>query len=99
MTELRSMRTVVTGVAGFIGSTLAERLVGDGHDVVGVDCFTPYYDPRCKRSNLESLLGSARFTLVHADLRECDVQELLDGADLVFHLAGQPGVRLSWADG
>ena len=93
------MRAVVTGAAGFIGSTLAERLVADGHDVVGVDCLTPYYDVVAKRSNLDGLLDSAGFTFVDADLRDCDVEGLLEGADVVFHLAGQPGVRLSWADG
>jgi len=93
------MRAVVTGAAGFIGSTLAERLVADGHDVVGVDCLTPYYDVVAKRANLDGLLDSAGFTFVDADLRDCDVEGLLEGADVVFHLAGQPGVRLSWADG
>jgi nucleoside-diphosphate-sugar epimerase len=93
------MKAVVTGAAGFIGSTLSERLVAEGHQVVGVDCFTPYYDAEFKRSNLEALLDSAGFALVQADLRECDLESLLEGADVVFHLAGQPGVRLSWADG
>jgi nucleoside-diphosphate-sugar epimerase len=93
------MRAVVTGAAGFIGSTLAEHLVGQGAQVVGIDSFTPYYDPDTKRSNLQNLLESDGFSLVAADLRHCQLQPLLDGADVVFHLAGQPGVRLSWAEG
>lgn len=89
----------MTGVAGFIGSTLAERLVFDGFDVRGVDCFTPYYAETEKRANLERLLATARFELVSADLRDAAIEPLLDGIDFVFHQAGQPGVRLSWAEG
>ena len=88
------MRAVVTGVAGFIGSTLADRLLADGWSVVGVDCFTPYYDVAVKRSNLP-----AGVTLVEADLRTAGLVELLEGIDVVFHQAAQPGVRLSWSDG
>ena len=93
------MRAVVTGVAGFVGSTLAERLRGAGHRVVGVDCFTPYYDPERKRANLAGLAGDPGFELVDADLRHDPLRPLLDGADAVFHLAAQPGVRRSWAEG
>jgi UDP-glucuronate 4-epimerase len=79
------VRYVVTGAAGFIGSHLAEALVAQGHDVVGVDCFTDYYDPALKEENAASL------DVARLDLAE---QELdLDGIDGVFHLAGQPGVR------
>jgi nucleoside-diphosphate-sugar epimerase len=93
------VRALVTGAAGFIGSHLAERLVDDGHSVRGVDCFTPYYDVATKRANLEGLRADPRFELVEADLRTVDLEPLLDGVDVVFHQAGQPGVRLSWSDG
>ncbi|MGH9136073.1 MAG: NAD-dependent epimerase/dehydratase family protein [Acidimicrobiales bacterium] len=93
------MRTVVTGAAGFIGSTLTEALAARGDRVVAVDCFTPYYDPGMKRSNLAALSSSPRVDVVDADLRVCDVAPLLEGADVVFHLAAQPGVRQSWARG
>ena len=97
------MPAVVTGAAGFVGSHLAEALVAEGRDVVGVDCFTPYYDRRTKEDNLRALLdgdaGPGSFRLVEADLRDADLVGLLDGADVVFHLAAQPGVRLSWSDG
>lgn len=94
------MRALVTGVAGFIGSTLAEALVDRGDTVVGVDCFTRYYELAQKRANLgERLLGDGRFTLVEADLRTADLAPLLEGVDVVFHQAAQPGVRLSWSDG
>jgi UDP-glucuronate 4-epimerase len=79
------MRYVVTGAAGFIGSHLAHALVEDGHDVVGVDCFTDYYDPAEKEENARGL-----------DVRRIDLaEESLDlgGVDGVFHLAAQAGVR------
>jgi len=79
------VRYVVTGAAGFIGSHLAETLQASGHDVVGVDCFTDYYDPSLKEENARGL-----------DVRRLDLaSDPLDfsGVDAVFHLAGQPGVR------
>jgi UDP-glucuronate 4-epimerase len=90
------MRYVVTGVGGFIGSHLAEALVSFGEDVVGVDCFTPYYPREAKESNLATLRDHGRFELVEADLRVDDLSRVLEAADVVFHLAGQPGVRASW---
>ena len=79
------MKYVVTGAAGFIGSQLAEKLLEDGHEVLGVDCFTDYYDPALKEEN------AAGLDVVRLDLAEQDLD--LDGIDGVFHLAGQPGVR------
>lgn len=92
------MRSVVTGAAGFIGSHLAEHLVALGHEVVGIDCFTPYYDAAIKRANLAMLLDDPHFHLVAADLATVELRPLLRGADYVFHLAAQPGVRASWGD-
>lgn len=92
------MRAVVTGAAGFIGSTLVDRLLSAGHEVVGIDAFREYYDPDEKRRNLEQAQTDARFELRQADLTTFDSDEVLDGADVVFHLAAQPGVRHSWAD-
>lgn len=92
------MRALVTGAAGFIGSNLVERLVDDGWGVVGIDCLTPYYDVGQKRANLDELLGRPGFEFVDADLRTCDLEQQLDGIDVVFHQAGQPGVRASWDD-
>jgi nucleoside-diphosphate-sugar epimerase len=93
------MRALVTGAAGFIGSHLAEALLARGDDVVGVDCFVPYYDPALKRANLAPQLASSRALFVEADLRVADIDALLDGVDVVFHEAGQAGVRHSWSDG
>ena len=79
------MRYVVTGAAGFVGSQLAEALVAAGHEVIGVDCFTDYYDPAEKERNASGL-----------DVRRLDLAEDpldLDGVDGVFHLAAQAGVR------
>jgi nucleoside-diphosphate-sugar epimerase len=79
------MRYLVTGAAGFIGSHLSESLLARGHEVVGIDCFTPYYDVALKEANAE-----------HLEIRRLDLSEdrlELDGFDGIFHLAGQPGVR------
>jgi UDP-glucuronate 4-epimerase len=93
------VRVVVTGVAGFIGGHLAQAALSEGHAVVGIDCLTPYYDVRIKQANLERLTDLPGFTFVEADLRTADLVPLLEGADVVYHEAGQPGVRLSWSDG
>jgi nucleoside-diphosphate-sugar epimerase len=93
------MKALVTGAAGFIGSTLTDRLLAAGWNVRGVDAFTPYYEPAVKRSNLSHLDDVDSFELREADLATADLGPLLDDVDVVFHLAGQPGVRLSWADG
>ena len=89
------MTAVVTGAAGFIGSTIVSRLLADGRDVVGVDVLTDYYDPQIKRANL-ARLTHPRFRFVEADLTTADLAPLLADAELVFHQAGQPGVRASW---
>lgn len=90
------MRALVTGVAGFIGSHIAERLVALGHQVVGVDSFTDYYPPWIKRRNLLGLREQPDFTFVEGDLTELDLAPLLAGVDWVFHQAAQAGVRASW---
>lgn len=92
------MRIVVTGAAGFIGSHLAERLLADGHDVVGLDAFTPYYDRTRKESNLRAAMASERFGFVELDLRTDDLAPALDGADCIIHEAAMPGLPLSWTD-
>ncbi|RFA16446.1 UDP-glucose 4-epimerase [Subtercola boreus] len=89
------MRMFITGVAGFVGSTLAKRLLAEGHEVVGIDCLSDYYEIEIKRANLESL-ESPGFTFIEEDLNVADLDHLLEGIDVVFHQAGQPGVRKSW---
>ncbi len=87
---------LVTGAAGFVGSHLCEALLAQGQHVLGVDCFTDYYGRDLKQANLGGLLASPRFRLVEADLVEAEMPRLLDGVGLIYHLAGQPGVRSSW---
>lgn len=88
--------SVVTGVAGFVGSHLAERLCEDGANVVGVDCFSDYYQRERKLANLDRLRASGRFELRELDLAADDVTGLLAEAEVIYHQAGQPGVRASW---
>lgn len=90
------MKALVTGAAGFVGSTLSERLIAQDWDVVGVDAFSDYYAPALKRENLRNLARNPRFTLVEADLMEVDLTPLLASTNVIFHQAGQPGVRKSW---
>ncbi len=92
-------RALVTGAAGFIGSRLVEALLGKGHEVVGLDSFSDYYEPGVKRANIAASLGNPQFSMVTGDLATVDLDSLLDGVDMVFHLAGQPGVRTSWGAG
>ena len=89
-------RVVVTGAAGFIGSHLCERLLQDGHEVVGIDSFNDYYERDRKEANLQNARGHPAFKLVEADLVTAGLSQPLTGASVVFHLAGQPGVRPSW---
>jgi nucleoside-diphosphate-sugar epimerase len=91
-------RTValVTGAAGFIGCHLCEYLLGNGDQVIGIDAFTDYYARRRKERNLMQLRGRDGFTFIEGDLNDIAMSALLDGVNLVFHLAGQPGVRTSW---
>lgn len=86
---------LVTGAAGFIGSTLTDRLLADGVRVTGVDLFTDYYDPALKRGNLEGALKHPSFRLLELDLGAADLAGLPE-VDVVFHQAAQPGVRASW---
>jgi nucleoside-diphosphate-sugar epimerase len=90
------MRCLVTGVAGFIGSHLSERLIDLGHEVLGVDRFSDYYAPAIKEGNLARLRGEPRFSLSVADLSVADLGPLLEGCEVVFHQAAQAGVRASW---
>jgi nucleoside-diphosphate-sugar epimerase len=89
------MKALVTGAAGFIGSHLTSALAAAGHEVVGLDVFTDYYDVALKAANAEASGVDVR----RVDLRTDDIGDLVADADVVFHLAAQPGVRLSWAEG
>jgi UDP-glucose 4-epimerase len=90
------LKVLVTGAAGFIGSHLAERLLKDGFDVVGIDCFTDYYSKDIKEKNISGMINNKRFKLVKENLLTADLERILDKVDIVFHEAAQPGVRSSW---
>jgi nucleoside-diphosphate-sugar epimerase len=88
--------SLVTGAAGFIGSHLCERLLREGHRVIGVDAFTGYYERSRKEANLSGPRDHARFRFIEMDLARGDLTPLVAEADFIFHQAGQPGVRASW---
>lgn len=87
------MKALVTGCAGFIGSHLTERLLRDGFDVIGIDCFTDYYPREYKDKNIKNALEDERFTLIEQDIRSMDA---FPDVNYVFHQAAQAGVRKSW---
>lgn len=89
------MYCLVTGVAGFIGSHLAERLLADGHEVCGIDNFLDFYPRHIKENNLHALLSNQRFSFVEGDLLTIDLSPY-HKVDWIFHQAAQAGVRASW---
>jgi nucleoside-diphosphate-sugar epimerase len=90
------VKALITGAAGFIGSTLAERLLADGADVVGIDCFTDYYPRPIKERNLSAALNHPRYRFVESRIQDAGLPALLHDRTHVFHLAAQAGVRKSW---
>ncbi|HEU4965466.1 MAG TPA: NAD-dependent epimerase/dehydratase family protein, partial [Bacilli bacterium] len=89
-------RALVTGCAGFIGSTLTERLLREGYTVTGIDVFTNNYARALKERNLERLRHHPDFTFIEQDLLNVPLTSLLSKTDVVFHQAAMPGVRQSW---
>jgi nucleoside-diphosphate-sugar epimerase len=88
----------VTGCAGFIGSHLAESLLQDGNEVVGVDALTDTYALEIKVGNLQRAKEFDSFRFFEVDLTQTHVSPLLEECDVIFHLAAEPGVRTSWGD-
>lgn len=88
---------IVTGVAGFIGSHLAERLLTENYKVIGIDCFTDYYSKKIKKNNL-SILKNKNFTFLEQDIIEMDLTPIIEKSEFIFHEAAQPGVRASWGN-
>ena len=98
MTSPENKTILVTGAAGFIGYHLCERLLADGHRVIGLDIVNDYYDPALKEARLERLAVHDGFTFVRIDLADRRKMEALFatyGFDRVVHLAAQAGVRYS----
>ncbi|HQV68732.1 MAG TPA: NAD-dependent epimerase/dehydratase family protein [Thermoflexales bacterium] len=85
------MRILITGATGFIGSHLAERLAADGHLVIGLDSFTDYYAPALKEGNAR-ILAEKGINILRLDLAQDALDEAAQNADVIFHLAAQPGL-------
>ncbi len=95
------MNILITGAAGFIGSTTAEQLVKEGHQVIGVDNFDPYYDRKIKENNIMELQKSSLFSLYELDILDYEKFEKVfkeNKIDYVLHLAAKAGVRPSIED-
>ncbi len=91
------MKILVTGAAGFIGSHLCERLLEINEiEVIGIDGFINPSLNQTKLRNLSLLLTNPRFQFHQVDLRQADLKRLLEGVQVVYHLAAMPGVRTSW---
>jgi UDP-glucose 4-epimerase len=90
------VKALVTGAAGFIGSTLTDRLLRDGADVLGIDSFVDYYPRALKERNLAAALAHPRFTFLESRVQDADLDAILRGRTHVFHAAAQAGVRKSW---
>ena len=91
-------RVLLTGAAGFIGSHVAEALLGRGDAVMGVDDFDDFYAPAIKRANLAAASATKGFRLVHGDVRDAAAMRLAIGEykpDVIVHLAARAGVRPS----
>jgi UDP-glucuronate 4-epimerase len=95
------MKILVTGGAGFIGSTVSEKLLARGDEVVVIDCFDEFYDPSIKRNNIQKALKNQSYKLVEGDIRDLELLKTLfkrEKFDRVFHLAARAGVRPSIID-
>ncbi|MCZ4495618.1 MAG: UDP-glucose 4-epimerase [Thermoleophilia bacterium] len=90
------MRFLVTGAAGFIGSSITDALLADGHQVVGIDCFTSYYDVAQKHANVAAARSHDGHELLELDLAVDEIPSSALEVDGVFHQAAQAGVRASW---
>ena len=88
------MHILVTGAAGFIGSHLAERLAAMGHAVSGIDCLTPYYARALKELNLQQV-RAAGVVVYPLDLATDDLDQVVQGAEVLYHAAAQPGISAS----
>ena len=93
------MKTIlITGVVGFIGARIAELLLLDGINVLGIDNFNEYYDPRLKEYRIAQFSNQKGFTLVRADITDSETMNTVfaqSKISAVIHLAGMAGIRYS----
>ena len=89
----KTMKTLVTGCAGFIGSHLVDKLLDSDYEVIGIDCFTDYYSREIKEANISNALKNKSFEFIEKDILNIDK---FPEVDYVFHEAAQAGVRASW---
>ena len=93
------MALCITGVAGFIGSNLAEMAIAAGYRVVGIDCFLgDSYDSQIKKRNLSSLRHNSLFEFHEIDLSDRVFPEIIKDCSQIVHLAAMPGLMKSWED-
>lgn len=88
----------ITGIAGFIGSSLSERLLKEGNKVIGIDNFCNFYNPQIKENNIKELIKNSNFKLYRNDIRDREaIKKIFDQneIDIVMHLAAMAGVRPS----
>lgn len=90
------MSVIVTGVAGFIGSHLTEKLLSKGYRVIGIDSFLNNYPRSFKEKNISNFLNHTNFTFINKNIINLSLKELLTNVDYIFHQAAQAGVRASW---
>lgn len=90
------MNILVTGAAGFIGSHLAERLIEQGHTVLGLDCFTDYYARVLKELNAKQIQEQG-VEFLPLDLAEDDLGPAVKDVEIVYHVAAQPGISATTA--
>jgi UDP-glucose 4-epimerase len=90
------MQALITGAAGFLGSSITQALLERGDRVRGMDCFIDYYPRAIKERNIRDYRRRAGYEFVEESLLDADLEGLLDGVDVVFHQAAQAGVRASW---
>lgn len=90
-----SAKVLITGSAGFIGSSLAEYLISSGFEVIGLDNFSPFYPREIKEGNISSLKENPNFTFIECDVKAKEQLDALPSFDFLIHLAAKAGVRPS----